>query len=164
MKNTDKPLLAIVGGIIFLVVLVFIVVLRQPAPEYLPEDTPEHIAHNYLLALRQQEYERAYSYLSPTLINYPRNLNQFIQDIESSKWSFGLDSDISLAVESTRVLGGFTIVTIEETRFYNRGLFDSYQSTNAFTMHLSQQNNAWKINRSESFWDSCWHRDTQFCR
>lgn len=163
MKQTDKLLLGIVAGILILVAAAFVLVLSRPAPEYQPEDSPEHIAHNYLLALRQQEYERAYAYLSPNLINYPPTLNQFIQEIEDNSWSFRRDTDVTLAVESVRVVANRATVTIEETRFYSSGLFDSYQSVTTFAMVLNQENGAWKITQADAYWENCWHNDAAYC-
>ena len=163
MKQIDKLLLVIVAGILILVAAAFVLVLTRPAPEYQSEDGPEGIAHNYLLALRQQEYERAYNYLSPNLINYPPTLNQFIQDVESNAWSFRLDTDVTLAVKSVRAVANQATVTIEETRFYNSGLFDSYQSVTTFTMVLNQENNSWKITQADDYWDNCWHKNATFC-
>jgi len=164
MKQTDKLLFGIVAGILILVVAAFILVLSRPAPEYQSGDTPENIAHNYLLALRQQEYEQAYTYLSPNLANYPPTLNQFIQDIEDNDWSFRLDTEVSLAVASARIINNQATVSIEETRFYNSGLFDSYQSVTTFTMELDQENGLWKITEAKAYWDNCWHSNTTFCR
>ena len=158
MAKTDKPLLGIVVGIIALVALVFITVLRQPAPQYQPEDTPENIAHNYLLALQQQEYARAYSYLSPSLSHYPASLNQFIDDIESNRWAFRLETDIILSVVSSQLQDNEADVTIQETRFYNRGLFDSSQSVSTFTIELNLENSLWQITKADRFWDRCWHQ------
>ena len=36
---------------------------RQRAQVYLPDDTPAGVVHNYILALHEGDYERAYSYL-----------------------------------------------------------------------------------------------------
>ncbi len=163
MKQTDKPLLAIVGGVILLIIAVFVIVLRQPDPTYKPEDSPENIAHNYLLALRKQEYERAYTYLLPTLVSYPRTIGQFIDQIEGNSWRFRLDDDVSLAVESVQLRDGRAEITIQETQFYNRGLFDSYQRNRTFTMKLVQIESSWKISEAENYWNSCWHT-TNSCR
>ena len=56
-----------------LVILIFIALLagaavgtyfiRQGEQGYLPDTTPENVAQNYVLALQNKEYERAYSYL-----------------------------------------------------------------------------------------------------
>jgi hypothetical protein len=163
MKQTDKLLLSIVAGIFLLVAAAFILVLTRPAPEYQPNDSPEHIAHNYLLALRQQAYERAYSYLSPELKNYPDTLDKFIGDVEDNTRAFRLDTEVSLDVASVRIVNNEATVTIEETRFYNSDLFNSSQSTTTFMVHLSQVNGAWRITQSSAYWDNCWLQKTTYC-
>ena len=163
MKQTDKLLLGIVVTILVLVAAAFVLVLTQPAPEYQPDDSPEHVALNYLLALRQQEYERAYGYLSPELKNYPETLDEFVGDVEDSTWAFRLDTEVSLNVASTRVVNNDATVTIEETRFYNSDLFNSSQSTMTFMMHLSPVNGAWRITQSTAYWDNCWLQKTTYC-
>ena len=54
MKTTDKILIGIVAGIILLIIVALVVTLSRPEPTYQPEDTPEGIAHNYLLALQKE--------------------------------------------------------------------------------------------------------------
>lgn len=163
MKQTDKFLLIIVGGILLLVAAVFILVLRRPAPEYQPENSPENIAHNYLLALRQEEYERAYGYLSPTLAHYPTNLSEFIDDIHSNRWDFRLDNEVSLAVDTVHTTADQSTVTIQETTFYRSGLFDSSQAIHTFTIRLHQTNGRWQITQADTYWFSCWHTASTSC-
>ncbi len=163
MKQNDKFLLGMVVAILILVAAAFVLVLTRPAPEYQPDDSPEHVALNYLLALRQQSYERAYSYLSPELKNYPETLDEFIGDVEGDTWSFRLDTEVSLNVASTRILNNDATVSIEETRFYNSDLFNSGQSTMIFVMHLSHVNGAWRITQSGAYWENCWLQKTSYC-
>jgi hypothetical protein len=58
----------LIGIIIFIVLLAAsalgIFFLRQnTGSTYLPEDSPEGIVHNYVVALNQNDFERAYGYL-----------------------------------------------------------------------------------------------------
>jgi hypothetical protein len=41
MKSNDRFLIGIVVGVLLLVIISFVVVLRQPLPTYRPDDTPE---------------------------------------------------------------------------------------------------------------------------
>jgi len=77
MKNTDKFLVGIVVGVVVLVATAFAVALLRPKPTYQLEDTPKGVAHNYLLALQQEDYKRAYGYLSPTIEGYPTSAEAF---------------------------------------------------------------------------------------
>ena len=78
MKDTDRFLLGMVAGILALVVVAFVLVLRQPEPTYRDDDSPAAAVHNYLLATHRKEFERAYEYLSPTVAGYPETEEAFL--------------------------------------------------------------------------------------
>jgi hypothetical protein len=158
MKSTDKFLIGIVVGIILLVGVAFAVALWRPKPTYQPEDTPEGIAHNYLFALQQKDYARAYSYLSPALEGYPASTEKFTDDLNEYAWQIrNLDDEATtLSVEKADITGDRAVVSVNETRFYQGGLFDSNQYTTPFAMTLHRENGVWKIIASDSYWASCW--------
>ena len=160
MKGNDRFLIGIVIGVLLLVIVSFVVVLRRPTPSYRPDDTPEGVVHNYLLALRQGEYERAYSYLSPDLVHYPANLAEFTDDVENQRWEFRLDEDVTLLVESAQINGSQATAVVQETTFYNSGLFNNNQFTRQFTVTLERSGNRWLIKQAESYILYCWtHKD-----
>lgn len=158
MKGTDKFLIGIVVGVILLVgVVLTIALLRPDQSSYLFDDTPEGAAHNYLLALQLEEYERAYSYLSPALPGYPANLEAFKRDVRQNRWSFGVDdNDISLAIEAGNVNDDKARIVVRKTTFYPGDLFDSGQHSFTFDIALHRKDGAWKITSSESYWLPCW--------
>ncbi len=163
MRGADKFLLGIVAGVVVLVVVVFAIALLRPeAPSYDPDDTPEAVAHNYLLALRLSDYERAYGYLSPSLKGYPATVEKFADDIEDT-WSFRTDRDsnISLIVDSVRITGDRAVVSIQRTVFYGGGLFDSGESTQMLNVELRLTPEGWRIVESDRYWDRCWSDPTK---
>jgi len=160
MKKTDKILIGIVAGIVLLVVVAFVVALSNPKPAYQAEDTPEGVAFNYLFALQQKDYERAYGYLSRSIAGYPRDADAFTDDIRRYSWTFSRleDSSITLEVESSVITGKRADVKIRETRFYGGELFNNGQSTSIFSMTLRQDGNRqWKIEDSDRYWVNCWN-------
>ncbi len=100
-QGTDRYLFGIAAGVVLLLVVAVAVVLLRPEPTYQADDSPEDVAHNYLLALIKADYERAYGYLSPTLDGYPESVAKFTQDIEWSA-SLAADQEPALAVESSQ--------------------------------------------------------------
>jgi len=168
MKGTDKFLIGIVVGVIILIGAAFAVALSRPEPTFQPEDTPEGVAHNYLLALQKKEYERAYGYLSPTLEGYPDSVETFIDDIDRNSWQFRelQEGSITLAVETTDITGERAEVVVRENQFRQGGLFDSNQSDRTFNMSLrfDKARNAWKITGSNSYWVYCWGIGNDDCR
>ena len=61
----DRFLTGILVGIAVLVVIALIVFfLRQNSQSYISEDAPEGVVHNYVLAVLNGDYEKAYGYLA----------------------------------------------------------------------------------------------------
>lgn len=158
MKGTDRFLIGIVAGIAVLVVVVLALALLRPnQPGYQLDDTPEGVAHNYLLALQLEEYERAYDYLSPSLLGYPADVDVFVRHVQDHRWSFGYyDDDVSLAIEAVNVTGDRAKIAVRKTKFYRGRLFDSGQHSDTFDMTLRYHEGAWKVAESDRYWAACW--------
>ena len=61
----DRFLTGILAGIVVLVVIALVVFfLRQNSQSYISEDAPEGVVHNYVLAVLDGDYEKAYGYLA----------------------------------------------------------------------------------------------------
>ena len=88
--------MSIVVGIVLLIIVALVAVLtRSPQNEdYVADDTPQGVVHDYFLAIQRKDYDRAYSYLSDDLKSKP-DLNQFIRDI-------GNTSEASLKIGEIR--------------------------------------------------------------
>jgi hypothetical protein len=165
MKKTDKILIGIVAGIVLLVVVAFGVALSKPKPVYQTDDKPEGVAFNYLFALQQGDYQRAYGYLSPSILHYPRDLEKFTNDVQDNSWMFnGLNNaSITLEVDSTKVTGKLAYIKIKETSFYEDGLFNSNQSTSIFKMTLRQdEKGQWRIEDADRYWAWCWSNSSYY--
>jgi hypothetical protein len=60
----DRFLLAILIAIgLLMITSLALFFMRQSVQEYLPEETPQAVVHNYILALNRGDFERAYGYL-----------------------------------------------------------------------------------------------------
>lgn len=165
VKNHDRFLIAIVVGMVLLVVAVIVVVLVRGQPTYKPDGTPEATAFNYLLALRQKDYARAYSYLSTTLVHYPAEVDEFVRDVQGTSWSFSwLNGDISIATETSVFLENRATVEVRYTTSYSSDPFAARQYTATFDMALRAEQDGWKIVQSERCWDQCWSTPTQPCK
>ena len=146
--------------VVFVVIVAFAITLARPESAYRAEDTPEGVAHNYLLALQQHEHARAYGYLSPTLPGYPDNESAFARHINDQSWLFRRTEDVTLAVDSAKVSGDRATVQVRESRFRGGGgLFDSSQSTTTFDMTLEREGGAWKIVDADYYFARCWKFD-----
>ncbi|NUM47099.1 MAG: hypothetical protein HUU38_20555 [Anaerolineales bacterium] len=156
MKTADKFLIGIVATIILIVVAAFIVTLSRPEETYLAENSPENIVHNYLLALQQENFERAYTYLSAEVPGYPTSAWEFEREVQQNRWRFRLEQDVSVSIEETKIRETYATVQILETRFYGPDLFDSGQSLSTFEMDLRLENGQWKIVDGDAYFSWCW--------
>jgi hypothetical protein len=157
MKTTDRVLFSIVLGIVLLIAVALVVTLMRSEPTYQAENTPEGVAHNYLLALQKEENERAYGYLSPTLKDYPASVKEFIEDIDNYSWRF--DRDRNKSIKSAKITANRATVTVRESRFRGGDLFDSGQSTSVFKMELYLEDSEWKIVYSSYYFARCWDQE-----
>ena len=158
-RSVDKFLLAIVIGAILLVIIVFIVTLTRPKQDYLPDNTPEGVAHNYLFALEKGDYQRAHGYLSPDLEGYPKNSDELINAVEDYSYSFDQDRVTSYQIESVNSTEKTAIINIRETTFYEGGIFGSNENSRTFKIHLGLENGEWKIFDSDRYFAWCWQQE-----
>lgn len=158
MKRTDKFLIGIIVGAFLLVGVAFTVAFTRPKPAYQPEDTPAGVAHNYLFALQQGDYQRAYGYLSPSLTGYPASADKFAADLDKHAWQLTdlRQESVALTVETAHLNDDRAEVSVKETRFYRGGLFESNEYSTTFGMTLKREEGAWKITTSDSYWAYCW--------
>jgi len=158
MKSTDRLLIGIVAGVVVLVAAGFAVALLRPEPAYKPDDTPEGVTHNYLLALRLGDLDRAYGYLSPTLPGYPPLASSFERDVRNNDYIFGQDETSALEVVSSQISGLHATVSVRKTTFNQGGLFESSEYSRTFEVELKRDasSNAWKLIEADAFWLLCW--------
>jgi hypothetical protein len=165
MNGTNKFLFGIVFGVVLLVIVAFSVVLLRPEPTYQDDSTPAGAAHNYLLALQQGEFDRAFAYL-PTAFKYPTDADDMANDAGQNGWLFETGGDYALAVDSVKQTSEDTaVVTIRKTTFYNDGLMGSHEYSQTFTMRLLREGDEWKVSEAEMYWSNCWGTSQEFwCR
>lgn len=155
MPSSDRLLWGIVGGAVLLAIIAAVVVFMRTEPEYRTGNDPDDVVFNYILALERGDYERAYSYLSPTLPGYPKNVQQLRTQIPPSQFS---DDDVSYMVVDSKVNGDYATVLVRETIVYRTDLISVSQSTNTITMELVRTDTGWQLigGGGSWIWEWCW--------
>jgi hypothetical protein len=136
----DRFLLAILIGVGLLVVLALtLFFLRRGSQEYSAEDSPAGVVHNYLLALQNQDYERAYAYLGDT--NEIPDFEQFQSDL----WQ--LDQEVNrIAVQIGESNQAGDRVTVEMNLIHpGQGLLAETWTERSAAVLISDSSSAWKI-------------------
>ena len=150
----DRFLTGILIGIGLLIVAALVVFFtRQTQAAYVPEDSPDGVVHNYVLAIMNKDYERAYSYLAD-LDNKP-TLSQFRQAFAVGRLN---PADNGIKVGRASVTGDDAAV--EVSMVYAPGDPFSSGYNNVGTAQLVRQKSVWKISSMPTYnlWDYSWYQ------
>jgi hypothetical protein len=153
MKN-DKFLTGILIGIGVLILLALgLFFTRQEKRDYVADTTPDGVVHNYVLAVLNKDYQKAYDYLAD-LENKP-TYEEFRQSFFNGMVN---PSDVGLDVGAVEINKDEAVVTLA-VYYSNSDPFSSRYSTEERAL-LVKQNGAWKLNSMPyNFWDYNWYQE-----
>jgi hypothetical protein len=162
MKNNEvgmKQDRFLLGILIFIGVLVIAAVglflVRNHAPAYGPEDTPQGVVYNYVIALRLKDYGRAYGYIAKK-DNQP-TFDQFQRAFLLPQLDPGTSS---LQVGDVQILADGEAWVNLTIQYSGSGLFNNGYS-NTDKAILVKQNGSWKITYLPyPYWDGAWDQPT----
>ena len=150
----DRFLTGILVGIAVLVVVALAVFfIRKDRQSYVSDDTPEGVVHNYVLALLNDDYKRAYGYLAdledkPT---YEQFRDTFIKGVVNPNNS---------AVDVGKSEVNNDTASVEIAMIYNSSDPFSSGYRDVQRAILVKQNDAWKLSSmpNYSFWGYNWYQ------
>ena len=149
----DRFLTGILIGIAVLVVVALVVFfIRRDTQTYISEDVPEGVVHNYVLAVLNDDYDRAYGYLAD-LENKPsfeQFRNAFVTGVVNPENS-AVDVGASETNQDT--------ASVEVAILYNPGDPFSTGYRDVQRAILVRQDEAWKLSSMPTyyFWDYSWY-------
>jgi hypothetical protein len=151
----DRFLVGILIGIaILIVVALAIFFIRRDQATYISEATPDGVVHNYVLAILNRDYQKAYSYLAD--LDHKPDIAEFKQAFTTGRLSPSTDG---IKVGQVVVTGD--TATVQISIVYTPGdPFGSDGSNNVGSAQLVQQNGAWKISAMPTYnlWDFIWYQ------
>jgi len=151
----DRFLTGILVGIAVLVVVALAVFfIRKDNQSYISEDMPEGVVHNYVLAVLNGDYEKAYGYLAdldnkPT---YEQFRNAFIQGIVNPNNS-------AVDVGNSEISGD--TASVEVALIYNPSDPFSTGYRDVQRAVLVKEDGAWKLSSMPTYyyWDYSWYQE-----
>ena len=151
----DKFLMGILIGVGVLVVLALglFFARQQDRNGYLAEDTPEGVAHNYVLAVLNKDYEKAYGYLAD--LKYKPTYEEFRQSFLNGMVN---PAGTGLDVGEATITGDEAVVDLMVYYSYS----DPFSSRTGSPDRalLVEQDGGWKVSSMPySFWDWNWYQE-----
>ena len=149
----DKFLIGILIGIGVLVLLALgLFFTRQDKREYVAETEPEGVVHNYVLAVLNRDYEKAYSYLAD--LKYKPTYEEFRQSFING---MVYPNDVGLDIGEADIHG--EEATVNLTLYYSYNDPFSSRTGNPDRALLVKQDGVWKLSAMPyNFWDySTWY-------
>ena len=151
----DRFLTGILIGIGILVIAALAVFfIRRDGQTYVAEDTPEGVVHNYVVAILNKDYEKAYGYLAD-LENKPafdEFRNAFVTGMLTSGSSAVDVGDSDIAGQDA---------TVEVAMIYNPSDPFSTGYRDVQNAILVRQGGAWKLSSMPTYfmWDYNWYQE-----
>lgn len=150
----DRFLIGILIGIIVLIVAALVVFYaRLNKNSYITEDTPDGVVHNYVLAVLNKDYQKAYSYLAD--VNNKPSFAEFRQAFAVGRI---VPSNTGTQVGTAEINGDDA--SVEVSTVYTSGNPFSPDNASPGTAQLVKQNGTWKISSmpTYSLWDFSWYQ------
>ena len=151
----DRFLTGILVGIGLLVMVALAVFFtRKDSQTYVPDNTPEGVVHDYVVALLKKDYEKAYGYLAD-LENKPTQ-EQFHQ----SFLNHSVDpTNAGVEIGKAEIAGNSASVSLGLVYGQTDPFSNGYRNTDY--AQLVQQKGAWKIKQMpNNFWAYDWYQPT----
>lgn len=152
MKN-DRFLMMIILSVAALVIAALaLFFIRRDDQQYGPEDSPEGVVRNYLLALQKGDYERSYAYLAdddnkPGFDDYQNDLLVLSREL----------ANISVQLGETNQTGEKALVNLTLIHAAGGPFADSWRETNTALM-VKDSTGTWKIARMPyPLWGPAWY-------
>jgi hypothetical protein len=155
IMKQDRFLTGILVGIAILVVVALAVFfIRKDSQAYIAEDAPEGVVHNYVLAVLNGDYQKAYAYLAdlenkPT---YEQFRDAFIK---------GTVNPNNSAVDIGESEVNNDTASVEVAMIYNPSDPFSTGYRDVQRAILVKQGGAWKLSSMPSYyyWDYSWYQE-----
>ncbi len=150
----DKFLTGILIGVGVLVLLALVLFFtRQDKRDYLAEDAPEGVAHNYVLAVLNKDYEKAYGYLAD--LKYKPTYEEFRQSFLNGMVN---PEGTGLDIGEATITGDEAMVELTLYYSYSDPFSTRYGSPDRAL--LVDQDGTWKVSSMPyNFWDYNWYQE-----
>ena len=151
----DKFLTGILVGIgaLILLALVLFFIRKDGQRDYISDTTPEGVTHNYVLAVLNKDYQKAYGYLAD--LEHKPIYEEFRQSFFNGMVN---PNDTAVEVGAAEINDSEAVVTLSVYYSSNSPFESRYASEDRAL--LVKQDGAWKLSAMPyNFWDYNWYQE-----
>ncbi len=155
MKTSNRLLLwfGVAIGVLVIVTVALVLSTTRGSSTLLPEDTPEGTVQRFLLAMEQQDFAKAYSYLALDEKGQRVPYESWVQSIPRGSSGSGWKATI----DKTTVSGDQATVIVTVSVLHPlRGPFNDPVSTNTLSFSLKKISGSWLIVSRPDIWYLFW--------
>jgi hypothetical protein len=151
----DKFLTGILIGIGALILLALgLFFMRQDKRDYVADTTPDGVVHNYVLAVLNKDYQKAYGYLAD--LEHKPTYEEFRQSFFNGMIN---PNDTGVDVGSVEINKDEAVVNLS-VYYSNTDPFSSRYASQDRAL-LVEQNGMWKLNSMpNNFWGYNWYQES----
>jgi hypothetical protein len=151
----DKFLTGILIGIGALILLALgLFFMRQDKRDYVADTTPDGVVHNYVLAVLNKDYQKAYGYLAD--LEHKPTYEEFRQSFFNGMIN---PNDTGVDVGSVEINKDEAVVNLS-VYYSNTDPFSSRYASQDRAL-LMEQNGMWKLNSMpNNFWGYNWYQES----
>lgn len=150
----DRFLTGILIGIGVLIAAALVVFFtRQDTVTYASEDAPAGVVHNYVLAVLNKDYEKAYGYLAE--LDHKPTFEEFRQAFAVGRLNPGTNG---IKIGNADIAGDAASVEVSMVNTPGDPFSTGYNDVGS--AQLVRQNGAWKISSMPAYnlWDFGWYQ------
>lgn len=145
-------ILTVIGLLVVLAVVLFFV--RQDPQEYGPDDVPEGVVRNYVLALQSGDYQRAYGYLQAD--QHKPDFTQFQQVLLQNR----MEIPPAVQLGNVDIIGSNAHVNLTVIHIQNEPFDRTWDETT--TALLVLQDGEWRIaSMPYPYWGWDWYSSSK---
>jgi hypothetical protein len=150
----DRFLIGILAGIGVLVVIALALFFaRQDIRQYKTDDAPDSVVFNYVLAVTNRDYKKAYGYLAD--LDHRPTYDEFRQSFLS-----GMVSPDNVGVDVAQAEIDDDVASVEINLIYSSSDPFSSSYRNLERAALVRQDGEWRISSMPyQFWDYNWYKE-----
>jgi hypothetical protein len=153
----DRFLIGILVGIgVLIVIALALFFTRQDSKQYIPNDTPEGVVNNYVLAIYNKDYEKAYTYLAD--LDHKPTYEEFRQAFFNGAVNPG-NAGVNVGVAD--IHDDEAVVALSLVYSPSDPFSSGYENPDKAL--LVRQDGKWKLSAmpTYSFWDYNWYTESQ---